>query len=37
LGKDLVEAYLSVNKTLETALGSDHDETQELIRLVKFY
>jgi len=37
LGKDLVEAYLSVNKTLETALAQDHDETQELTRLVKFY
>ncbi|KAJ7510416.1 hypothetical protein B0H11DRAFT_2216215 [Mycena galericulata] len=37
LGKDLVESYLAVNKTLETELMQDGNEAQELTRLVKFY
>jgi len=36
-GKDFVESYLSVNKTLEVALAQDDDEIKELSRLVKFY
>lgn len=38
LGKDLVESYLSVNKTLEALLVQDNEPaSQELTRLVKFY
>ncbi|KAJ6577397.1 hypothetical protein B0H19DRAFT_557896 [Mycena capillaripes] len=37
LGRDLIEGYLSVNKTLEAALGQDDNEVKELSRLVKFY
>ncbi|KAJ6570168.1 hypothetical protein DFH09DRAFT_1246990 [Mycena vulgaris] len=37
LGANLVETYLSVNKTLEDALAQDEDESQQLTRLVKFY
>ncbi|KAJ6630997.1 hypothetical protein B0H10DRAFT_702781 [Mycena sp. CBHHK59/15] len=37
LGRELVEKFLSVNKTLENALTQDEHETQQLTRLVKFY
>jgi len=38
LGKDLVDSYLSANKTLEEALiVKDETESEELTRLVKFY
>ncbi|KAF7375186.1 1,2-dihydroxy-3-keto-5-methylthiopentene dioxygenase [Mycena sanguinolenta] len=37
LGKDMVDVYLSVNKTLEDALTSDPNETRQLIKLIKFY
>ncbi|KAJ3805737.1 hypothetical protein F5876DRAFT_81451 [Lentinula aff. lateritia] len=37
LGKELVEAFLSVNKTLEEALMQDQFEDQQVTRLVEFY
>ncbi|KAJ7116391.1 hypothetical protein C8R44DRAFT_792392 [Mycena epipterygia] len=37
LGRDLVEKYLTVNKTLEAELLQDANEAQRLTRLVKFY
>ncbi|KAJ7575129.1 hypothetical protein C8J56DRAFT_901585 [Mycena floridula] len=37
LGKEMVEAFLAVNKTLGDALTQDEDEAQQLTRLVEFY
>ncbi|KAJ6468420.1 hypothetical protein C8R45DRAFT_1018695 [Mycena sanguinolenta] len=37
LGKDMVDIYLSVNKTLENALTSDPNESRQLVQLIKFY
>ncbi|KAJ7183150.1 hypothetical protein C8R46DRAFT_509397 [Mycena filopes] len=37
LGRDFVENYISVNKTLEVALSQDETEAQATTRLVKLY
>ncbi|KAJ3931975.1 MAG: hypothetical protein NXY57DRAFT_1005092 [Lentinula lateritia] len=37
LGKELIEAFLSVNKTLEDALMQDQVEDEQVTRLVEFY
>ncbi|KAJ6466605.1 hypothetical protein C8R47DRAFT_1326242 [Mycena vitilis] len=37
LGRDMVEGYISVNKTLQAALAQDNDEAKEMTRLVQFY
>ncbi|GAW00809.1 glutamine synthetase guanido kinase [Lentinula edodes] len=37
LGKELIEAFLSVNKTLEDALMQDQFEDEQVTRLVEFY
>ncbi|KAE9404815.1 glutamine synthetase/guanido kinase [Gymnopus androsaceus JB14] len=37
LGKELVNAFLSVNKTLEECLLQDKTEDEQLTRLVEFY
>ncbi|KIJ35489.1 hypothetical protein M422DRAFT_34638, partial [Sphaerobolus stellatus SS14] len=36
-GREFVEKYLSVNKTLAESLAADQDEEKALSRLVKFY
>ncbi|KAJ7593597.1 hypothetical protein C8J56DRAFT_924631 [Mycena floridula] len=37
LGKEMVTAFLAVNKTLGDALTQEEDEEQQLTRLVEFY